>query len=635
MKKHYPATLLVAIILIIGGCQRHKPQQYTIEQFMNTVSIQGSSFSSGETKILLSSNETGIYNAYEIPVEGGQAIQITNSTENSIFAISYFPNDNRILFRGDKGGNEIWHIYLREKDGTVRDLTPGEKARSIFYGWSYDERSFFYGSNARDPRYMDIFEMKIETFTAELIFQNDQGLNLGDISDDKLYMALSETHTRDNSDIYLYDTETQELNLITPHEGDINHLPETFSVDSKSLYYLSDKDSEFQYLMRYNLSTGESEVVQKDEWDIWYNYFSHSGKYRVIGVNEDARTKIHVYDSVAGDEINLPDLPAGDITSVTISKSEKLMAFYHNGATSPSNLYVYNFETEKYKKLTDTMNPEIDPANLAEGEVVRYESFDGLEIPAIYYRPPQASRRNKVPALVWVHGGPGGQSRVGYRALIQYLVNHGYAILAVNNRGSGGYGKTFQRLDDQKHGEGDLDDCVAAKDFLFSTGYVAENKIGIIGGSYGGYMVMAGLAFRPEAFAVGVNIFGVTNWVRTLESIPPWWEAFRVSLYKEMGNPETQKDYLRSISPLFHADKIVRPVIVLQGANDPRVLQVESDEIVEAARSNGVPVEYVVFDDEGHGFVKKENQIKAYRAILDFLETHLKNSPWRGKAFQK
>jgi dipeptidyl aminopeptidase/acylaminoacyl peptidase len=270
------------------------------------------------------------------------------------------------------------------------------------------------------------------------------------------------------------------------------------------------------------------------------------------------------------------------------------------------------------------MNPNVDPAYLADAKVIRFKSFDGLEIPAVYYKPPHASSKNRVPALVRVHGGPGGQARVGYRASNQYLLNHGCAILDINNRGSSGYGKTFQTLDDQAHGEGDLDDCVWAINWLQKQNHVDGEKIGIVGASYGGYMVMAALAFRPDAFDVGVNIFGVTNWLRTLKSIPPWWESAKESLYKEMGNPNTQEDYLYSISPLFHAKNIKKPVLVLQGANDPRVLQVESDEMVEAVRKQGVPVEYIVFPDEGHGFAKKKNQITSNEAILKFLDQYLK-----------
>jgi dipeptidyl aminopeptidase/acylaminoacyl peptidase len=342
-------------------------------------------------------------------------------------------------------------------------------------------------------------------------------------------------------------------------------------------------------------------------------------------VNKDARTEIRVYDMEQKEPVPLPDLPDGVITSVRISRSERLMRFYVNGSRSPNNLYVYDFESGSYRRLTDTLNPEIDPGDLVDAEIVRFASFDGTEIPAIYYRPTCATEGGKIPGVVWVHGGPGGQSRIGYSSIIQYLANNGYAVLAVNNRGSSGYGKRFYGLDDMRHGEDDLRDCIAGKNWMASTGLVDPERVAIVGGSYGGYMVLAALTFTPEEFAAGVDIFGISNWVRTLESIPSWWESFREALYREMGDPESDREYLRRISPLFHADNIVRPLMVLQGANDPRVLKVESDEIVEAARKNGVEVEYLVFDDEGHGFLKKENRIEGYRAIRLFLDRHLKN----------
>jgi dipeptidyl aminopeptidase/acylaminoacyl peptidase len=220
---------------------------------------------------------------------------------------------------------------------------------------------------------------------------------------------------------------------------------------------------------------------------------------------------------------------------------------------------------------------------------------------------------------------------VGYNALLQYLVNHGYAVYAINNRGSSGYGKTFYQLDDRAHGEGDLDDCVASRAMLSATGWVDGQRIGILGGSYGGYMVLAALTFRPEAFAAGVDLFGISNWVRTVQSIPPWWESFREALQKEMGD-FADEEYFRSISPLFHAESIRRPLLVLQGANDPRVLRAESDDIVAAVRANGVPVEYLVFDDEGHGFEKKANRERGYAAVLEFLDRQLRAPPGGGES---
>jgi len=473
---------------------------------------------------------------------------------------------------------------------------------------------------------MDIYLMDIADFSSKLIFQNDGGYSLGDISNDMRFIAFSKTITNHNSDMYLYDLTSSEMKYLTPHEGDVSYSPQSFSIDSKYLFYMTDEGSEFSYLNKYEVATGKSEKVEDAPWDLWYTYFSRNEKYRVVAINNDAKTEIKIYETATNKMISLPKLPAGEITSVRISDSENLMTFYHNGSNSPNNLFIYNFENGQHKQLTNSLNPEIDGADLVEAKVIRYPSFDGLEIPSILYKPQQLKPGEKAPALVWVHGGPGGQSRTGYNFIIQYFVNHGYVVLAVNNRGSSGYGKTFFKLDDLKHGEDDLIDCVEAKKYLIETGYVDEAKIGIIGGSYGGYMVLAALAFQPEAFEVGIDIFGVSNWVRTLENIPPWWESFREALYKEMGNPETDKEYLTKISPLFHAKNIVKPLMVLQGANDPRVIKPESDEIVEAVKANDVPVEYVVFDDEGHGFRKTENKIKGYKAVLDFLDMHLKKN---------
>ncbi|HEU5460624.1 MAG TPA: alpha/beta fold hydrolase, partial [Pyrinomonadaceae bacterium] len=601
--KRFSVVFFVLLVSASAVCAQKKVKEYTIEQFMNTVRIGGSSFSSDDKSILFHNNKTGIFNVYSVPVTGGAATQLTSSTKESTFAVSYFPNDARFIYTYDRGGNENSHLYVRELDGTERDLTPGEKVKANFLGWSNDRKSFFFSTNERDARFFDIYEMPIDGLKPSMIYKDETGYDFGDISNDKKYIAFEKSGgSPADSDVYLYNTATKELKNITAHSGDVANSAQTFDVQSKYLYYLSDAGSEFRYVARYDLATGKSEVLEKAPWDVFYTYFSYNGKYRVTAVNEDARTKIKIYDTATGKLVALPQLPNADITGVNISRSEKLMAFYLNGDRSPSNLYVYDFATKKATKLTDSLNPEINSADLVESHVIRYKSFDGLEIPSILYKPKHASAQNKVPALVLVHGGPGGQTRVGYSALTQYLVNHGYVVLGANNRGSSGYGKTFFGADDGKHGREPLWDIVESKKYLASLGYVDERKIGIIGGSYGGYMVLAALAFKPEEFAVGVDIFGVSNWVRTLQSIPPYWESFRKSLYKEIGDPKKDLENLRAVSPLFHADKIVKPLIVLQGANDPRVIKPESDEIVESIKKRNGVVEYVLFDNEGHGF---------------------------------
>lgn len=600
-----------------------RPQQlYSIEQFINNTSLSGGSFSADESKILVSTDESGIYNLYSVPVAGGEMTALTESDSNSFYAISYFPEDDRVLFASDNNGDEIYHVFLREEDGTIRDLTPWEGARSSFAGWAEDEQSFFITSNKRDPRFMDLYKVDLETFEPTLVYQNDAGLDVAEVSDDERYLALTETITTNDNHLYLYDTETKEQVQLDEQRG--SYSPAYFSPDSKSLFYLTNAEGEFTELMRYDIATGQHEQVQEAEWDIMYTTLSEEGTYRVTGTNADAKTEVQIENLKTGEPVEFPEIGEGEIKAVRIAPSEKQMLFYAGSSKSPSNLYVYNLETGEHRALTNTLNEAIDPDDLVEGEVVRYESFDGTEIPSILYMPHQAEADSPVPALVWVHGGPGGQSRLSYFPLIQYLVNHGYAILAVNNRGSSGYGKTFYGMDDRKHGEDDLQDVIEGKNYLAGLETIDSSKIGIIGGSYGGYMTMAAMTFEPEEFEVGVNLFGVTNWLRTLKSIPPWWESFREALYTEMGDPAVDSARLYRISPLFHAENIENPVMVLQGAQDPRVLKVESDEIVEAARKNNVPVEYVLFEDEGHGFVKKENQIEAYGKVLTFLDEYLK-----------
>ncbi|MGB3852593.1 MAG: alpha/beta fold hydrolase [Tunicatimonas sp.] len=629
-------SLLFALsTLLLLGCASSEPTvqappQYSIEQFYENVSLGGGSFSPNEDKLLISSNESGIYNLYEIDIASGEKKTLTNSTQESYFAESYFPNDDRFVFSFDEGGDENYTIQMMSADGEAKELTPGDSVSNQFWGWSRDEQSMFYSSNRRDARFFDLYELPIgavdeENPTAEVLYQNEMGHNAEALSPNKRYVALTEALTSADGKMYLLDRETGQKANISEHEGDATYSPQFFSNDNQALYYLTDENADFVYLAKRDLESGAVEKVYEADWDVWYAYDSRNEKYRVMGINQDAKTVVKIFDQATGQEVTLPEIDGGSITSVNISKSENLARLSVSTSASPSNLYVYNFETGELKKLTNTLNPDINPDDLVEGQVVRYESFDGLEIPAVYYQPKQASADNPVPALVWVHGGPGGQSRLNYFALVQYLVNHGYAILAVNNRGSSGYGKEFNHLDDRNHGDKDLKDCIAGKEYLASTGVIDPERIGIIGGSYGGYMVMAALAFEPEAFDVGVNIFGVTNWLRTLKSIPPYWESFRKALYDEMGDPTTEDSVrLYNISPVFHASNVTKPLMVLQGANDVRVLQVESDEIVEGVKANGVPVEYVVFDDEGHGFRKKENEIEGYGQIREFLDEHLK-----------
>jgi len=626
----FAVAVLVALSLSAAPAAKkapRTPKQYTIEQFYATTGVRDASFSSDEKRILFSSNQTGVFNVYSVPVAGGAATPLTASTTDTTYAVSYFPTDDRVLSTRDQGGNELNHLYVRELDGKERDLTPGEKLKAEFDGWNGDRTAFWVETNERDPKFFDLYRYDAKSYERTMVYKNEAGYDIAAIAPDGKRVALGKTNGTSDSDIYLWSAATKEAKNITPHQGMAENTPQDFDPATGALYYLSNEGAEFASVRKFDAVTGKTEDVEKPDWDALFTRFSKNGRYRVTGVNEDGRTVVHVRDTRSGEEVLLPKLPAADITSVRFADSESRIAFYVNGDRSPNNLYVYEFGRSSPVRLTDSLTKEIDPEDLVDSEVVRFKSFDGMVIPSIFYKPHQATPQGRVPALVWVHGGPGGQTRKGYSATIQYLVNHGYAVLGINNRGSSGYGKTFYTADDRKHGKEPLRDCVEGKNYLAKLPYVDAARIGIIGGSYGGYMVLAALAFQPEAFAVGVDIFGVSNWLRTLETIPKWWESQRLALYKEIGDPEKDKDMLREISPVFHADKIKRPLLVLQGANDPRVIKPESDDIVAEVKKNGVPVEYIVFPDEGHGFTKKKNQIEGYGAILKFLDKYLKGAP--------
>ena len=599
-------------------------REYTIEQFLATTTLRGASFSQDESRVLFSSNESGIWNVYSVPVTGGAPTAVTTSTTDNNYAVSYFPADDRILYTRDHAGDENNHLYVRELDGAEKDLTPGDKLKAIFSSWTHEGDAFFVLTNERDPKYFDLYRLDAKTYARTTVYQDTAGYAVSDISPDGRWVTLEKANTTADNDLYLRDTKTSETKHLNPHQGSETFSSMGFDPDSKWLYYVTDEGTEFKRLSRYEIATGKREDVEKPAWDVAFATLSHNGRYRVTATNEDASTVVRLWDNKANKAVALPKLPGGDITSVVISRSESKMVFYVNGDRSPSNLFVYSFGDKAPKQLTNSLSKEINQADLVDAEIVRFASFDGMQIPNVLYKPRGASASHKAPALVWVHGGPGDQTRRGYSALIQYLANHGYVVLGINNRGSSGYGKTFFTADDGKHGHEPLWDCTAAKKWLASQSYVDGDRIAIVGGSYGGYMVLAALAYQPDVFKAGVDLFGVANWIRTLESIPPYWESMKKALYQEVGDPVADRQKLHDTSPLFAADKITKPLMVLQGANDPRVIKPESDDIVAAVKKNGVPVEYIVFDDEGHGFAKKKNQIKGYGAMLVFLDKYVK-----------
>lgn len=606
-----------------------RPARYSAQQFFETTSFgmaspDGIAFSRDGRNLLISSDRSGVFNVYALPLAGGDPVQITRSTTNATTALSYFPNDDRILFTADQGGNELNHIYVRLSDGTERDLTPGERLRAMFVGWHEDGRTFYVATNERDPQAFDIYAYDAATLERRLAFRNPGGFIPTDVSRNGRYVGLSKANSSADSDVYLAEIGSDAPpRHVTPHQGNVAFGLYGFTPDSRALIYGTNEISEFDQAVSFDLASGRRQPMIAAEWDVMFVAYSPSGRYRVHAINADGSTRLTITNTTTNRPVALRGVPDGDLGGIRFSRDESTVAFTVASDTSPSDVFVADLSTGQARRLTRALNPAIDERQLVTASVARFRSYDGREIPGILYRPREASAANPVPGIVLVHGGPGGQSRRGYSAMVQHLVNNGYAVYAINNRGSSGYGKTFFHLDDRRHGDVDLRDVTASRDWLAGQDWVSD-RIAVMGGSYGGYMTAAAMAFHPTTFDVGINIFGVTNWVRTLNSIPAWWGAQRAALFDEMGDPATDAERHRRISPLFHASNIRRPMLVVQGANDPRVLQVESDELVAAIRGNNVPVEYVVFRDEGHGFLRRQNRIDASEAYLRFLDQHMR-----------
>jgi dipeptidyl aminopeptidase/acylaminoacyl peptidase len=602
----------------------HNSKQYTCAQFLSTAKISGLAFSPDEDRILFTSDASGILNAYEVSVSSRRQTQLTHSTTENIQSVSYFPKDRRILVSRDCGDVENSVLCVLHPDGNETRLTNRERVQTIFHDWSPDQKAFYVSTNERDAGFFDLYKIDAANYERTLLFQSADRYHFNAISSDEQLALFIKLKSMSKADVFLYDLSTKQMKSVTCDEGEVLNCLPVFDRDARAIYYISDKGSNYRHVRRCDLLTGESLCVETAPGDVGWTFFSSDYRRRITLLNEQQSTRrvMRIHDELSGDESTVPGFSHDSITSAILSPSGGRLAFCVNGDRAPGNIYVHDFETELTTKLTESLNPAIAREELVESEVISFRSFDGLEIPCLLWRPRQATSMQKAPALVWVHGGPGGRMSKGYKGRIQYLLNHGYVVLGVNYRGSSGFGKEFLSADRRKHGREPLWDCLMAKKHLMTLDFVDASNIGIIGASFGGFMVLAALTFAPEEFSAGVDICGPSNFLSLADSLPPYWDV--KSFYDKLGDLEKGRDELKSISPVFYVDRIKRPLMILQGARDPRCPRDQSDEMVRAIRETGGKVEYMVFEDEAHGFRKRKNAICAFEAILKFLDSNLK-----------
>lgn len=627
---HFVAACILASSLLLScgpkATRQSTPRHFTIDQFMATLKVWGNSFSSDERIILTTTNASGVFNAFAYPVNGTPPIQLTSSTTNSVIAISYFPLDDRILFSSDAVGNENNHLFVRLPDARILDLTPGKNVRADFLQWRHDRKACYYTSTVRNGNSEDLYLLDNASLTSKLIWTNDSSYEIMQVSHNDRFILLLKSNTAEDADAYLVDLQSgSSVRPLITSKAEVNYTPLSFSSDDKLVYFLTNEGSEFMSFESIDLASGKRETLHREPWDVLYGFYSEKGQYRAVLVNRDARVQVIVTDTKTGRDLELPKLPEGDVSRVEFSPSERYMSIYASSSSSPNNLYVYDLQQNTYRQLTHSLSASIRQQDLVSAQVIRYPSFDSLLIPANLYVPRLAPTSTKSPAVIYLHS-LGNQSRLTYQPVIQFLANHGYVVLDVNFRGSQGYGKSFYAADNRKHGDADLRDVTWAKRYLGSLGTIDTSKVAVMGGGYGGYLALAGLAFHPAEFAAGIDLFGISNWPETLKNLPPQLNRIRNVLITEVGDPISDAEFLRKKSPFFFAESIRRPLLVVQGSNDKLVAQSLTDDFVLRLRKNGSLVEYLVFADEGHGLYKKANEVQVYGAVLKFLDAHLKSS---------
>ena len=621
------AVFLVAAGVLAGTnlalAAEPAPAPCTVAMLHDYSTYEGLNMSSDGRDLLLTGSTDDAKNLYVINWKSGAARQLTMTGGGNAFAVSWFPNDDRILFRTDGDGTELDRLGVRSADGSQHFLGGDGRARQIFLRWSADGQAFWVLSNERDPFGFDVVSYRTDDYSRKTVFENTGRWGVSDISPDGRWVALRRIVDNRRREMYLWDSAAPDAppRLIAPHQSAGKDRILKFSGDSRYVYYVTNRQSEFFYLSRYDLLNDAHSIVLAADADATDIRFSGAGRYVALHFNPDAASSWSIVDTYDGKVVGAAAPEASVSADLVFLPDETGVVFVQENPSTPPRLS-FSSLTGDISHLPQPFKAAMSEHCLSGARRITFPSDDDLEIPAILYTP--RGQAEKAPAVIWIHGGPGGQSRLTFNPYFQSLTNGGYAVLAINNRGSSGYGKTFHHLDDRQHGVADVKDVLAARKHLQTLSYIDPDRIAVAGQSYGGFLTLASLIAAPDAFQAGVDFFGVTNWVRLLKGIPSWWAERRAEFYAEIGDPHADAEMLNARSPLMRADRINTPLLVIQGANDPRVPLVESDELVAALEARDVPVEYLVFENEGHGFSRRINQIHAAETTLRFLDEHMR-----------
>jgi dipeptidyl aminopeptidase/acylaminoacyl peptidase len=578
--------------------------------------------------VVFSSNASGQSNLWRQEIGGTVATQLTRFTDRAVRDVAWSPDGTRLVFTADHDGDEFHQLFLMDADGgDARPLTDAPQVQhhlATIEPFSRDGRHVLYAGNDRDRTCQDVLLLDLETGAVRRIVATE-GLHypIG-FSPDERHVGVTRLNSNTDADLLLVEpgvTDPARPRVLNPHEGEVKHDPAPWKPDGTAVYALTDNGRDFTGLAEFPVNGGEFRWVESPEWDVEQAVVSSDGSTLAWTVNEDGYSRVRARSLRTGEEIGVPAVPGGTISALRISPDGRLLAFLLARATRPTEVVAVDLAANVVHVLTDSTPPALREITAIEPQLIRFPTHDGRDVPAFLYKP---DGDGPFPVLLSIHGGPEAQERPSYMygGFYQYLLAQGVGVLAPNVRGSTGYGSTYQRLIHHDWGGDELRDFEHAVKHLHTLSWVDPNRIAVFGGSFGGFATLSCVSRLPKLWAAGVSIVGPSNLVTFVKAVPPTWLRL---MAKWVGDAETERDFLLERSPVTYADDIVAPLFVIQGANDPRVVKAESDQIVQRLRARGVDVRYDVYEDEGHGFTKRANEIKALGDAADFLISHLRD----------
>jgi dipeptidyl aminopeptidase/acylaminoacyl peptidase len=605
----------------------------SIEKLYMTRQVGGSTWSPDGKTVAFVSNLSGRNNIWLVPAEGGWPMQLTVSDQRQ-GSPTWSPNGKWIAYISDYDGDEQWDIFLvSPKTGQVVNLTNTREIAEESPAWSPDGRYLAYMVK---PKTSSVFEIDVYDTVLRDVKHLTAGtakdrMNVAPIwSSDGTFLVYTQEQSKGtDSNVFLVDVASAQSTLLTPHDGEHTYSANDISPDGKNVLVTSNAGDGYDNVGSLDIATKKIRWLTQDKWEISGESYSPDGKFLTYSANVDGNTDIYLYDVAAGQAHPLP-LPKGVNYSAgrpsPFTRDRTRLLYYHTGPTAPGDLWVYDMADgtstdSKSHQLTYSLVGGVQSQDMVEPYLVHYPSKDGKwTISAFVYVPYNLPRNGQHPAIVYVHGGPTAQTMNTFNRFVQYMANQGYIVIAPNYRGSTGYGKEFQQANLFDMGGGDLADVLAAADWIKQTGYVDPKKLILMGGSYGGYLTMMGVTKAPELWAAGVPIVPFVNWFTEIQNEDP---VLQQSDLATMGDLEKNKALYEDRSPINFVDQIKAPLYLLAGGNDPRCPKTEAEQVVAAVKKRGGVAEYKVYENEGHGFARVENQIDAYKRVADFLKAHV------------